>query len=104
MPSKICPACKSNVSLCICSFVELITPSHRGVLTWDMIPVGATTLFSVYVICKMNLGPPASQQNRKPLGIHNFTCPLQGLGLLRSLGHLPLSLDPNSLQGVYLGY
>ena len=38
------------------------------------------------------------------LEISNFMCPLQGLGLLRSLGQIPLFFDPHSLQGVYLGY
>ena len=38
------------------------------------------------------------------LEISNFMCPLQGLGLLGSLGQILLFLDPHSLQGVYLGY
>ena len=55
----------------------------------------------------MNFEPPAFQGNRIPeafLEISNFMCPLQGPGLLGSLGQIPLFLDPHSLQGVYLGY
>ena len=46
-------------------------------------------------------GQPIS---RSFLEISNFMCPLQGLGLLGSLGQIPLFFDPHSLQGVYLGY
>ena len=55
----------------------------------------------------MNSEPPASHGNRIPkafLEMPNFMCPLQGLGLLGSLGHISFLFDPDSLEGVYLGY
>ena len=67
----------------------------------------APTLYSRDLICMMNCEPPAFQGNQISkafLEISNFMCPLQGLGLLGSLGQIPLFFDPHSLQGVYLGY
>ena len=89
MPRKKCPACMSNFSLCMCSLVELITPSHCCVLTQTLIPLEATTLYSRNMICMMTIELPASHCNRiskASLEIPNFMCPLQGLGLLCSLG------------------
>ena len=107
MPRKSYPACMSNFSLCMCSLVELITPGHCCVLTKKLLPLRALTLYSQNVICMMKSETPASHGNWIPkafLEIPNFMCPLQGLGLLGSLGQIPLFFDPHSLLGVYLGY
>ena len=67
--------------------------------------MGALTLYSQNMICMMNFKPPASHGNQISkafLEISNFMCPLQGLGLLGSLGQNPLFFDPHSLQGVCL--
>ena len=55
--------------------------------------MGAPTLHSQISFCMMNCEPPAFQGNRIPkafIEISNFMCPLQGLGLLGSLGQIPL--------------
>ena len=44
------------------------------------------------------------QEVQNVFDIQNVKCLLQGLGLLNSLGQIPLFPDPHSLQGVYLGY
>ena len=67
----------------------------------------ATTLYSSDLICMMNSEALASHGDRIAKAffeIRNFMCPLQGLGLLGSLGQITLFFDPHSFQGVYLGY
>ena len=48
--------------------------------------------------------PHGNRISKAFLEIPNFMCPLQGLGLLGSMGQIPLFLDPHLLQGVYLWY
>ena len=69
--------------------------------------MNSTALYVQLMVCLSSSELPAAHRNRIAktfFELYTFMCPLQGLGLLGSLGHIPLYLDPHSLQGVYFRY
>ena len=65
MPTKNCSACMSNSPLWMCKPVELMTPHHSWLLTWEVILMSDAILYSQNEICTMMYFEPlASHHNR----------------------------------------